>query len=109
MLTLPLTAAEYRALVDTRCRTRTPIPGAAGRCAGAQQGRTQGWHPRVSGDPHWTNADAALHAFIATAKERRNRALLGWHVVPAEGVGDLAYLLSATRGELSTTPEADDR
>jgi hypothetical protein len=73
-----------------------------------KHGRTQGWHPREPGDPRWADADAALHAFIATAKERRNRALLGWHVVPTEGVEDLAYLLSATRGELSTTPEADD-
>jgi hypothetical protein len=73
-----------------------------------KHGRIQRWHPRVAGDPHWTNADAALHAFITTAKERRNRALLGWHVVPTECVEDLAYLLTATRGELSTTPEADD-
>ena len=50
----------------------------------------------------------ALHAFIATAKQRRNRALRGWHVVPTEGVEELAYLLNATRGELSTTPETDD-
>jgi hypothetical protein len=64
--------------------------------------------PRQPGDPHWADAHAALHAFIATAKERRNRALLGWHVVPTEGVEDLAYLLTATRGELSTTPDADD-
>ena len=82
MFTLPLTAAEYRALVDAKYS-----PNADTRRGWAlrdQQGRTQGWHPRVSGDPHWTNADAALHAFIATAKERRNRALLGWHVVPTE-------------------------
>lgn len=106
MFTLPLTAAEYRALVDAKYSPNADT--LRGWALRDKQGRTQGWHPRVSGDPHWTNADAALHAFITTAKQRRNRALLGWHVVPTEGVDDLAYLLSATRGELSTTPDADD-
>ena len=108
MFTLPLTAAEYRGLVDVKYRPNAET--LRGWALRDKQGRTQGWHPRVSGDPHWTNADAALHAFITTAKERRNRALLGWHVLPTEGVDDLAYRLSATRGELSTTPDAaDDR
>ena len=106
MFTLPLTAAEYRALVDAKYSPNADT--LRGWALRDKQGRTQGWHPRVSGDPHWTNADAALHTFITTAKERRNRALLGWHVVPTEGVEDLAYLLSATRGELSTTPDAAD-
>lgn len=99
MFTLPLTAAEYRALVDAKYSPNAET--LAGWALRDKQGRTQGWHQQVSGDPRWANADAALHAFITTAKERRNRALLGWHVVPTEGVEDLAYLLSATRGELS--------
>jgi hypothetical protein len=106
MFTLPLTAAEYRALVDAKYSPNADT--LRGWALRDKQGRTQGWHPRVSGDPHWTNADAALHAFITTAKERRNRALLGWHVVPTEGVEDLAYLLSVTRGELSAAAGGAD-
>ncbi|MBY0290886.1 MAG: hypothetical protein K2X52_27660 [Mycobacteriaceae bacterium] len=106
MFTLPLTAAEYRALVERQVQPERRYLARLG--AARQTGTHPGLAPGVSGDPHWTNADAALHAFITTAKERRNRALLGWQVVPTEGVDDLAYLLSATRGELSTTPDADD-
>jgi hypothetical protein len=107
MFTLPLTAAEYRELVDAKYRPNAEtLPGWALR---DKQGRTQGWHPRVPGDPHWADADAALRAFITTAKQRRNRTLLGWHVAPTEGVDDLAYLLSVTRGELNPAEADHDR
>lgn len=106
MFTLPLTAAEYRTLVDAKY---SPNAGSLrGWALRDKQGRTQGWHPRIPGDPHWADAYAALRGFISTAKQRRNRTRLGWHVVPTEGVDDLAYLLGATRGELSAAAEPDD-
>jgi hypothetical protein len=106
MFTLPLTAAEYRALVDVKYSPNAET--VRGWALRDKQGRTQGWHQRVPGDPHWTNAEAALRAFITTAKQRRHRALLGWSVVPTEGVEDLAYLLSVTRGEMSASAGGAD-
>jgi hypothetical protein len=42
-------------------------------------------------------------------EQRRNRRLLGWHVAQTEGVDDVAYLLSVTRGELNPAAADDDR
>jgi hypothetical protein len=70
------------------------------------QGRTHGWHHLIAGDDHWATADSALRAFLATANDRRKRALMGWHIEPTAGIDDLNRLLHATRGE--TTPENSD-
>lgn len=46
MFTLPLTAAEYRALVDAKYSPNADT--LRGWALRDKQGRTQGWHPRVS-------------------------------------------------------------
>ncbi|TXI59032.1 hypothetical protein [Mycolicibacterium mageritense] len=104
MFTLPLTAAEYLALVDIKYSPNADA--LRGWALRDKDGRTHGWHPKIPGDNHWATADTALHAFLPTASERRKRGLLGWHVVPTEGIDDLTHLLHLTRGENPPSPEA---
>lgn len=104
MFTAPLTAAEYRILLDIKYRPHAQT--VQGWALHDQYGHTRGWHEHEAGSRHWAHGDDAFRAFVPDTKTRRNRALLGWTVVATTGLDDLAELLRQTRGDqpLTATP-----
>jgi hypothetical protein len=104
MFTQPLSAEEYRYLVDVKYRT--DAHELQGWALHDDADRTRGWHPHEPGSFVWADADAAMRAFIPDTKKRRKFLLCGWTIVATKGIDDLMQLLAAARGEVpaSTDP-----
>lgn len=105
MFTTPLSAKEYRILVDVKYR-----PGAdsiQGWALRDQHGFPRGWHPRQAGSQCWAHSEDAFRAFVPETTKRRHRVLLGWKVVPTTGLDDLATLLRQARGDVDRNDPSD--
>ena len=107
MFTAPLTAEEYRILVDVKYH-----PGAEavqGWALRDKDGRTRGWHSHEPGSQRWAHSDDAFRAFVPDTKQRRKLMLLGYEVVATTGLEDLAKLLHTARGDNTDTAELAQR
>jgi hypothetical protein len=94
VFTAPLTASEYRILVEVKyCQGASRIQGWALR---NQDGRIRGWHPYQSDSRNWAHADDAFRSFVPDTSERRRLAVLGCRTVATTGIQDLTDLLHAT-------------
>lgn len=71
----PLTVDDYRKLIDAKY-----TPTTTGWALIDNHGTIRGWHQKLPGDPHWDNAEHALHAFIPDSRRRAWAQRLGWSV-----------------------------
>jgi hypothetical protein len=91
VFTAPLTAAEYRILLEVKY-----CPGAAhihGWALRETDGRIRGWHPYESDSHDWAHADDAFRSFVPDSRERRRLRFLGVQTVVTTGIQDLTDLL----------------
>jgi hypothetical protein len=92
VFTAPLTAAEYRILVEVKyCPGAAHIPGWALR---ETDGRIRGWHPYESDSRNWAHADDAFRSFVPDSRERHRLTLRGVQTVATTGIQDLSDLLA---------------
>jgi hypothetical protein len=104
VFTVPLTAAEYRILVEVKyCPAAAHIQGWALR---ETDGRIRGWHPYGPDNRNWAYADDAFQSFIPDSGERRRLRLLGIQIVATTGIQALTDLLHVTLGDNVATAAA---
>jgi hypothetical protein len=104
VFTAPLTAAEYRILLEIKyCPGAAQIQGWALRETG---GRIHGWHPYESESNGWAHADDAFRSFIPDARERRRLRIHGFQIGATTGIQDLNDLLHITLGDNIATAAA---
>lgn len=103
MFTSPLTAEEYRILVDVKYHQGAEA--VRGWALRDKYGRTRGWHPHEPGSQRWAHGDDAFRAFVPDTQQRRKLMLLGCAVVATTGLEDLAKLLHTARGDNTATTQ----
>jgi hypothetical protein len=104
MFTAPLTAAEYRILLEVKyCPGAAHIPGWALR---ETDGRIRGWHPYESDSRNWAHADDAFRSFVPDPRERRRLTLRGVQTVATTGIQDLTDLLDISLSDNIATAAA---
>jgi hypothetical protein len=96
VFTTPLTADEYRILVEVKYH-----PGASqirGWALRDKDGRIRGWHPYESGNRNWAHADDAFRSFVPDTRQRRELVVLGCRIVATTSIQDLTDLLHVILG-----------
>lgn len=99
MFTAPLTADEYRILVEVKYH-----PGASqirGWALRDNDGGIRGWHPYESDNRNWARADGAFRSFVPDTRQRRELVDLGCRIVATTGIQDLTDLLHVTVGDIA--------
>jgi hypothetical protein len=99
VFTAPLTADEYRILVEVKYH-----PGASqirGWALRGTDGRIRGWHPHESDNRNWARADDAFRSFVPDTRQRRELVVLGCRIVATTGIQDLTDLLHVTVGDIA--------
>jgi hypothetical protein len=76
----PLTADEYKSLIDCKYQTNR-----TGWALTDNNGTVKAWHWLIPGDPKWGTSDGAWRAFIPDTKQRQWRIRYGWTVVLDDG------------------------